>query len=78
MKPASVSQEDDVEKFKVIDTGKCETLYDLFMFLKKHVEADERGKNVGEATAVHIDNKYVHIELRQFADGTREYALKGV
>lgn len=55
-----------------------ETMGDLIDFLTACVKEDPRGKDVARVTAVHIDNRYVGAELRQFEDKTRELALKGV
>lgn len=66
------------EPYTIVNTRKCETVQDLLDDLYELCEKDPRGENVGQATAVHINNKYVQIELREFADGTREFALSSV
>lgn len=67
-----------MEKYRVVKDTKCETLFDLYDFLLKTRLADNRNSEAADATAVHIDNKHIHIELREFENGTREYALKGM
>lgn len=66
------------EAFRVVEQKKCEQVHELIQFLFNGISQDKRGHDVARVTAVHIGNKYVHVELREFADGTREYALVGV
>lgn len=66
------------ESFIIVRDKTCEEAHELLQFLFDCIAQDGRGHSIARVTAVQIDHKYVHIELREFADGTREYALKGV
>lgn len=66
------------EQYVVVSTAKCETAQDLLDVLYGFCEKDPRGEEVGQATSVAIDDKYVQIEVREFEDGTRTFVLSGV
>lgn len=66
------------EPYEVLGVTKAGEIGELIDTLKLLVDNDPRGKEIGEITAVHIGNSFVEIELRKFADGTREYALRAL
>lgn len=64
------------EEYEVLGVTRVGEIGEMIDALKLLVDADPRGKETGEATAVQIGNCFVEIEARKFADGTREYALR--
>jgi len=66
------------DQYKVVSTVKCGEIGEMLDQLYKMKEEDPRGESVGEVVAVHIENKFVQLELREFEDGTREVALSGI
>lgn len=66
------------EAFTIVKTIKCGDVQDLMNALQACYESDPRGEDVGQAVAVHISNKFVHLELREFEDGTREISFTGI